>query len=178
MNTLESKNIKLRALEPTDVEILFQWENDPGLWQISNTITPYSKYIIKQYIKNSHLDIYQTKQLRLMIDLKENDCSKTIGTIDLFDFDAYHQRAGVGVLIKEKKDRKKGYASKALDLFIQYCFETLQLHQLYCNISSENNSSLNLFQKHGFEIVGEKRDWLKDGGAWRNEYLLQRVMEE
>jgi diamine N-acetyltransferase len=177
MNILESKNIKLRALEPTDVELLFKWENDPDLWLISNTLAPFSKYIIKQYIKNSHLDIYQTRQLRMMIDLKEKVGANTIGAIDLFDFDAYHHRAGIGILIKEEKDRKKGYASEALELFIHYCFNTLQLHQVYCNISSDNHSSLKLFQKHGFVIVGEKKDWLRDGDSWRGEFLLQRVRE-
>jgi len=177
MNKLESLNIKLRALEPADVDLLFQWENDPDLWLISNTLAPFSKYILKQYIKNSQLDVYQTKQLRMMIDLKEKKGVNTIGTIDLFDFDAYHHRAGIGILIKEEKDRKKGYASEALNLFIQYCFQTLQLHQVYCNISAENQSSLKLFQKHGFVIVGEKKDWLRDGDAWTSEYLLQKVRE-
>jgi len=134
-------------------------------------------YVIKKYIENSHLDIYQTKQLRMMIDLKEMELTKTIGTIDLFDFDPYHHRAGIGILIKEEKERKKGYASDALELFITYCFKTLQLHQVYCNVSSDNKSSLKLFQKHGFEIIGEKKEWLKDGEEWKSEFLLQLVNE-
>ena len=178
MSILESENIRLRALEPADAELLFKWENDPDLWLISNTLVPYSKYIIKQYIKNSHLDIYQTKQLRMMIDLKKEDGMDTIGSIDLFDFDPYHQRAGIGILIKDVKDRGKGYASEALGLFIQYCFQTLQLHQVYCNVSADNDSSLKLFQKQGFVVVGEKKEWLRDGTSWRSEYLMQLIREE
>lgn len=177
MSVLESENIRLRALEPADVDLLFRWENDTGLWMISNTLVPYSKYIIKQYIKNSHLDIYQTRQLRMMIDLKREDKVDTIGTIDLFDFDPYHLRAGIGILIKEEKDRKKGYAAEALKLFIHYCFQTLQLHQVYCNVSADNESSLKLFLKQGFIVVGEKKEWLRDGKTWRSEYLLQLIRE-
>jgi diamine N-acetyltransferase len=154
MSGLESEHIRLRALEPADIELLFNWENDPDLWLISNTLVPFSKYIIRQYIKNSHLDIYQTKQLRMMIDLKRGDDLDPIGTIDLFDFDPYHLRAGIGILIKEEKDRRKGYASEALKLFVQYCFRTLQLHQVYCNVSEDNDSSLKLFQKQGFVVIG------------------------
>ena len=63
--------IILRALEPTDIDALYKWENDPEIWHVSNTCTPYSKYILEKYIENSHLDIYQVKQLRLMIDIRE-----------------------------------------------------------------------------------------------------------
>lgn len=175
MSVLESENISLRALEPSDVDLLFRWENDSNLWLLSNTLVPYSKYILKRYIRNSHLDIYQTRQLRLMIDHKRKEGTDTIGAIDLFDFDPYHLRAGIGILIKEEKDRKKGYASEALNLFIRYCFQTLQLHQVYCNVSADNESSLKLFLKQGFVVVGEKKEWLRDGKSWRSEYLMQLI---
>ncbi|RLC22496.1 MAG: N-acetyltransferase, partial [Deltaproteobacteria bacterium] len=77
----------LRALEPTDVDVLFEWENNEKLWHLSNTITPFSRFTMEQYILNAHQDIYTTKQLRLMIDKKEPDGNNPIGSIDLFDFD-------------------------------------------------------------------------------------------
>ena len=177
MDVLESERIKLRALETSDIDLLFEWENDPDLWLISNTLSPFSRFILKKYIQNSHLDIYQTKQLRLMIDLKQQDKTETIGTIDLFDFDPYHFRTGIGILIKEVKHRNKGYASEALKLIMDYCFDFLQLHQLYCNVPSDNTTSLNLFRKHGFTVVGEKKEWLRNGDKWIDEYLLQRIRD-
>ncbi len=169
--------IRLRALEPEDLELLYRWENDMEIWGVSNTINPYSRYILERYIENSHLDIYQLKQLRMMIDVKTSGMKKprTIGTIDLFDFDPYHNRAGVGILIGEKSYRKKGYASQALSQFIKYAFNTLQLHQLYCNIATDNLESLGLFTKNGFLITGEKKDWLKTTSGYKNEYLLQLI---
>jgi diamine N-acetyltransferase len=175
----ESKGteIILRALEPSDIDLLYHWENDPSIWKVSNTIVPYSKFILNKYLENSHLDIYQTKQLRLMIDLreKEKDAPKTIGTVDLFDFDPYHNRAGVGILIGDKSERKKGFASLSLKKLINYAFDTLQLHQIYCNILTENKESLSLFQKHGFELIGEKKEWIKMPGKYIGEYMLQLI---
>ncbi|MBN1415046.1 MAG: GNAT family N-acetyltransferase [Bacteroidales bacterium] len=175
MNSTSS--IILRALEPEDLDVLFKWENDPEIWKVSSTITPYSRYILEKYIENAHLDIYQVKQLRMMIDVKELPRKKArpIGTIDLFDFDPYHNRAGVGILIGEKTDRKKGYASEALAQFIRYAFHTLQLHQLYCNIATDNHESIGLFTRNGFAISGEKKDWLKTSAGYRNEYILQLI---
>jgi diamine N-acetyltransferase len=172
-----SPEIVLRALEPSDIELLYSWENDLAIWRVSNTITPYSKYILRKYLENSHHDIYQTKQLRLMIDLKYDKGRKTksIGTVDLFDFDPYHNRAGVGILIADKSERKKGYASRTLKKLINYAFHTLQLHQIYCNILTENKDSLKLFQNHGFKIIGEKKEWIKIPEKYIGEYMLQLI---
>jgi len=171
---LESKRIKLRALEPADVELLYKWENNTSLWHVSNTLTPFSKYILKKYIENSHLDIFEAKQLRLIIDVIENT-PFSVGAIDLFDFDAYNKRAGLGILINDINYRKKGYASEALKLIIDYAFNYLKLHQLYCNISIDNATSINLFEGHGFVKTGEKIDWLNDGKKWKNEAIFQLI---
>jgi diamine N-acetyltransferase len=152
---IKGKKITLRALELADAELLYQWENDMTLWHLSNTLTPFSKFTLEQYILNAHQDIFTIKQLRLMIDLVEEN--KTIGSIDLFDFDPNHRRAGLGILIL-RDYRGKGYASEALDLMIDYGFQTLKLHQLFCNIGVSNKESLNLFTKKKF------RDHRKEKG--------------
>lgn len=162
--------ITLRAIEPEDIELLYSWENDPEIWEVSHTLVPYSKYILALYIKNSDKDIYETKQLRLMIDTNEG---KTIGAIDLFDFEPYHSRVGVGLLIHNKEDRSKGYASEALDLLISFCFKKLNIHQMYANIESRNKISLGLFEKHGFRICGTKKEWLRTDSGWKDEMMLQ-----
>lgn len=169
------KNINLRALEPEDLDCLYLWENNPEVWQVSNTHAPFSKYILRKYLENSHLDIYQTKQLRLIIELVHAQHVKPLGAVDLFDFDPHHLRAGIGILIADKTDRRKGFGKKALKLLIDYCFSILKLHQLYCNITVDNQISLELFQKMGFSIIGLKKDWIKTPDGWLDEYILQLI---
>jgi len=165
--------INLRALEPEDLELLYEWENNNSNWIISNTITPFSKYTLKRYVKNSHKSIYETGQLRLMIEIIES--GKTIGAIDLFDFDPFHTRAGVGILIADASERRKGYASMALNCTINYCFDILQLHQLYCNILGNNCESMDLFKKVGFREIGIKKDWIKTPRGFIDEHLFQMI---
>ena len=152
------KSIRLRALEPEDLELLYDWENNDSYWAISNTISPFSKYTLKRYLENSHKNIFETGQLRFMIDHILDNI--TIGTIDIFDFDAFHKRAGIGILIANESYRRKGYGSMSLTCLIKYCFKTLQLHQLYCNILSNNCESMDLFRKQGFIQIGIKKDWI------------------
>ena len=170
---MTGKNIILRAVEPSDIDLLYKWENDTSVWHISNTVEPFSKFVLEQYVMNSHQDIYAAKQLRLMIDMiKTDNGNSTIGGIDLFDFDPINKRAGVGILITKEK-RGKGYASEALDLLTEYCFNISNLHQIYCNIPVDNEHSLNMFKKHKFEIIGVKKQWLFINNKWIDEYLLQ-----
>jgi diamine N-acetyltransferase len=163
----------LRALEPEDIDLLYQWENNSEIWHLSNTITPFSRYILKKYIESSHQDIYQTRQLRLMIDVNENGVNKTVGAIDLFDFEPQHLRVGIGVLIGDYEERGKGYADKALKALLEYVFNVLQLNQVYCNILTSNTISLNLFKKHGFEVIGTKKKWIKTSDGFADEEILQ-----
>ena len=170
---LHGNKIFLRALEPADLELLYKWENNTSLWNTSETLSPISKFILKRYLENAHKDIYENKQLRLMIQLtKEN---RPVGTIDLFDFDHYHKRAAVGILIAEDTDRKKGYASEALELIGNYCFEHLNLNQIYCTISKKNSPSLELFKNAGFRITGTREKWNWTSEGYTDEYFLQRI---
>lgn len=170
---MQYENINLRAPEPEDLELLYEWENNNSYWLISNTVVPFSKFTLKRYIENSHKDIFETGQTRLMIDYIPDKI--TIGTIDIFDFDSFHKRAGIGILIANEEYRKKGYASTALKCLISYCFKTLQLHQLYCNILASNCESMDLFAKHGFTRTGIKKDWIKSSDGYLDEYMYQLI---
>ena len=169
---LSGTKIKLRAIEPSDIDLLHKWENDRSIWRVSNTVTDFSRQAIKEYIA-SITDIYADKQLRLMICFTSNN--KSIGCIDLFDFDSNNMKAGVGILIAESSERQKGYASEALYLLINYCFTTLNLHQLYCNIHVDNAASLRLFKKNGFQEIGVKKNCIRNGNERVDEYIYQLV---
>jgi diamine N-acetyltransferase len=165
--------IRLRAIEKSDLEYIYNWENDPSNWSYSYTYTPFSKDVLKIYIEQAGQDIYTSKQLRLMIDLEDNGNIKTIGCVDLFDFEPRHQRAGVGILIGDLANRKNGYASEALKQLVAYAFSTLNLNQLFCNIAVDNAASLALFTNHGFSIIGTKKQWLYINNNWVDEHTLQ-----
>ncbi len=175
MSILTGERISLRALEPGDVDLLYSWENNSNIWSVSNTLAPFSRFVLEKYIAESHMDIFQTKQLRLMIDISEKGDTDTIGAIDLFDFDPMHERAGIGILISEKRYMNRGYASEALELLIDYSFTILQLHQLFCHIDCDNKVSIKLFEKFRFRVTGEKKDWNKSPEGWKSVYMLQLI---
>lgn len=166
---LKSNKICLRAVEPTDLDILMLWENNPEFWPVSNTLAPFSKELLDQYVHSAQ-DIYAVKQIRLMIN--EIATQKTVGSIDLFDFDPRHQHAGVGILI-DPDFRKKGFALDAIELVKKYACDIVGIRNLSATILEDNKASILLFEKAGFEKIGQRKKWFNKGDFWLDELIYQ-----
>jgi len=166
------QKIYLRALEPSDLELLYQWENNVEIWPVSQTIAPFSKYTLKEFIRYLSQDIYTSKQLRLMVD--EKGSHQTVGIVDLFDIDPLNLRAGIGILILPDFCRQ-GYASEALKLIENHAFNRLHLHQIYSNVMMNNEASLRLFTHAGFTVVGIKKEWQLTPQGFVDEVILQKI---
>lgn len=169
---LENNTIRLRAPEPEDLDLLYAWENDTSLWDKGASIVPFSRYSIKQYLIDNKYDIYVDKQLRLMVTLGET--GELAGATDLYDFDPFHRRAGVGILI-DRKFRGKGYALQALSLLEEYAFRFLNLKQLYAVIPAQNKNSIRLFTKAGYHQTGLLEKWLSTGDSFQDAWIMQKL---
>ena len=152
----------------------YDTENDKSLWKYSNTSSPFSKHSLKKFIENSHLDIIEHKQVRLVLSDKNN---LPFGFIDLFKYDMINKRAGVGIIIFEKY-RSRGLGSISLDLIENYVKKHIPIHQLYANISSENTESIKLFEKHNYLKVGNKKDWIYYNNKYFDELLYQKILDK
>ena len=170
MNLLESAIIRLRAPEPEDLELLYKWENDTSLWLAGNTRAPYSRFQLKQYIAGTSFDIYETKQLRLMI--VDKTTTETVGTVDLFDFEMHHSRVALGLFVASEF-QGKGYARESLQLVEEYVFNFLKINQLYVQIAESNMASRKLFENK-YEIHGMLKHWVKTPEGFENILTYQK----
>jgi len=170
MNWLENDRIKLRALEPEDLQFLYQWENDTRLWEYGSTLSPFSKYVLHQYLESASRDIFEARQLRFMIVEKESDT--VLGTVDLYDFDPLHGRVGIGILLDEAF-QGKGYAVQTLSLVKEYAFGFLHVNQLFAYIPWDNLPSLRLFKRSGYAEAGCLKKWNRTVDGWRDVFIYQ-----
>ena len=148
---LKGKNLVLRPLQNTDLDFLFEIENNIENWQFGSEKKKYNKQELLDYITNAKTDISLAKQYRFVIDLN----STPIGFIDLFNYT--NDSAGMGVIITEKY-RKKGFAREALNLLTDYAFIILDINQLHATVTKDNLESIKLFTSCGFEPKKEKKD--------------------
>ena len=163
--------LKYRALEPEDVTMLFKWENDLEINEVSLSKVPFSKYILEQYIAQAHLDIQQAGQYRFVLEVTEGNA---VGCVDLFDYDAIDRRAAIGIII-EKRYRLKGYAAEAITLMKDYAFNRIGMRQLHCSVGVSNEKSLQLFRSAGFTEIGIRKDWSFRNGAFHDVVEFQFI---
>ena len=170
---LKNDLVTLRALEPTDLDTLFQWENDTALWVVSDTVAPYSREALWNYLQQYTGDIYAQRQLRLMITLTED--GTPVGTVDFLNFDPLNNRAELGLFIAAKQ-RGKGLGRQALELLTAYAREHLGLRQIYVFIALDNEVCLTLFEDYGYRRTGVLQSWVKRGNTYRDVALLQMIL--
>ena len=150
-------DMSLRTAEPFDADLIYSWENDRKVWRVSETSSPTSRFQVEQFLLGNS-DIVTNRQLRLMIETKEAD--RPVGCADLFEYDPINGHVGLGILIDESC-RRRGYATRAIRMVIDYLFNNLMVHQVYCLIDELNTESQQLFTKLGFRVCGRRVDWIK-----------------
>ncbi len=164
--------VRLRAMEPEDLDVLYTIENDTSIWKLGLTNVPYSRFVLHDFMANNTGDIYTDKQVRLII---ENEAGEMVGMVDLLKFDPKNQKAELGILISSGY-RGKGYAKATISQIHEYALSTLHLHQLYVVIAASNTASLDLFRKYGYQQSGSLHDWLFDGSTYYDAIILQRLL--
>lgn len=164
--------VRLRAIEPEDIELLYGIENDRRLWNVGVTNVPYSHYVIRDYIANTSSDIYTDKQLRLIV---ENEDGIAVGIVDLVNFDPRHLRAEIGVVILDAH-RRHGYAYSALSQLLDYALSVLHLNQLYAFVAADNEACRSLFSKLGFDSSANIRQWLLGDNGFEDAVLMTRLL--
>ena len=175
MSYLTGKQIELRAVEPEDLDALYRWENDSSLWIYGSTVSPFSRYLLKQYIESYTADITRDKQLRLIIMRKES--RQVIGAIDCFDYDITNRKAAIGLLI-DPDHKRQGFGRDALETFIEYAFRFLHLHQLYVHIPVCNTASIALFRTCGFHESTRLKDWIRLPQGYTDALIFQKFNRE
>lgn len=168
---MQAENIYIRALEPEDLEFLYLNENSPESWQWGGQKNIFSKHDLVKFIESSHKDITITGQKKFVIALKNDDTR--IGTVDLYEYDAVNRNVSLGLIFYDVVQRGNGYGFEVVELMKKFCFEQLAVHQIYCEVQISNNISVALFEKCGFVLCGEKKDWIQNNGKWEDVKCFQ-----
>ncbi len=164
--------VKLRAMEPEDLDMLYAIENDRQLWAVGVTSVPYSRYVLHDYIANTRNDIYADGQVRFMV---ENEGGEVVGIADLMNFDPKNNKAELGIAIM-RQYRRQGYAMDVIRQMADYALSVLHLHQLYVVVGISNGAAIDLFRKAGYQETVSLHDWLYDGRKYEDALVLQTFL--
>ena len=168
---LKSNLLRLRAVEPEDLDLMYLIENDTELWPLGQSSVPFSHYALKQYIAESCNDFFHDRQLRLVIETADG---VSVGFVDLQNYDPLHHRAEVGIVVVPEK-QGQGIATEALRLLAQYVSTHLGIHQLYAIVPEDNKPSIALFRRCEYEQTIVLKDWLSTPAGWKSVLVFQKV---
>lgn len=154
---LKSEILRLRPLEEEDLNLLYEWENNSANWQYTNTLMPYSKHTLLEYIRNCKTDFLSQESLKLIIELADGTA---VGTLDVFNIDHFNGRAELGVFL-DSKYRDNGYATTAYNLFKDYAFNFLGWKNLYSIVPKKNSPMHAVMHRTGFLSSGTLKNWIK-----------------
>ena len=167
--------LRIRALEPEDIDYVFALENDPSTWRSGTLLAPISRHTITQMVTITP-SIAESAQVRFV--LHDHPNQEPLGLFDLFNIDLINQNASIGLIIYPEENRNCGFATEALALLEHYAFQHVQLHSLYAEIFAENIPSLKLFLSANYEVIGTKKQWIRRyPNRFYDVVCLQKVSE-
>ena len=166
---LKGNKVRLRAVEPEDLDLMYLIENDAELWPCGHTTVPFSHFSLKQYLSENTNDLFRDRQLRLVIETLDGI---GVGFLDLQNFEPMHLRAEVGIVVVMEQQHC-GIATEALQLLKEYAFSFLGLKQLYAYIPDDNIASQALFSRCGYKKTATLQDWLRKPAGWQSVYVFQ-----
>lgn len=148
-----SKRMKLRALETSDVNLLFKW---------------YQQNELMPYVYNENLDlsvedhksrIINQKNTEKLLMLTLHD-GKPIG--ECYYSDILNKSCKVGIKIWDHDYRSKGYGKEGMQMLIAHLFGGMGFKMVFLEVFEENEIALKLFESIGFKITGKKNDFFVD----------------
>lgn len=166
--------IYLRALEPEDYKTSVTWRNDPD---IQNMIGGHkyfvSSEIESQWVENS---IHSKDKMVLAVCLRED--GRYIGNVMLQNIDWINRTGRVPVMIGDKNEWNKGYATEARMMMLKFAFEERGLHRIDAYILENNISSIKLHEKCGFKVEGMLRKSVFKNGQYYNQVVMGLLKED
>lgn len=164
--------LHLRAVDHSDLEWLYFQENKVELWQYSRVRAPMSRSFLRRLIDETLLPIEESKQFKLIIELRSENMQKPIGMIDLSDVDIHNFRAELGLVIYELQHRNCGYGTRIFSMFEKFVNQYLGLRVLYCHVVRDNEKAVSFFLKQKFEQVGVLKNWIRHADGCKDVVIL------
>lgn len=167
---LKGEYVILRPIRRSDLEYFLKWFNDPEVTQYLSFYVPMTEMAEEKYIEsladrvNSHAGF--------IIEAREHDGPKPIGTIGLDRINNKDHVATFGIAIGEKDYWSKGYGTEAARLIVRYGFEQLNLHRISSVAYSFNERSIRMHRKVGFTEEGRKREAVFKNGAYQDDVVF------
>lgn len=142
---LKGEKVTLRKITKEDTDNIVKWRNSEGVQKNffdQDLLTP---EIHTWWLENR----VETGQVAQFI-IVDNETGKDIGTTFIRDIDYKNKKGEYGIFIGEVIAKGKGLGTEAGKLTLEYAFNELKLHKVFCRVFTENKGAIKADLKAGF----------------------------
>ena len=162
---MSGKRIFLSPMSEEDAEIYTVWMNDREITDnLGSSTMVFSEEAERDWIEENSGE-YQ-------FAIIERESGEIIGNCGIQAVTHTFQRAELGLFIGEEENRNKGYGKEVLSLLLEYCFDTLNLHNVMLKVFSFNEQAIHTYNRVGFKEIGRRREaYYAKGRFWDEVYM-------
>lgn len=162
---MSGKRIFLSPMSEEDAEIYTVWMNDREITDnLGSSTMVFSEEAERGWIEENSGE-YQ-------FAIIERESGEIIGNCGIQAVTHTFQRAELGLFIGEEENRNKGYGKEVLSLLLEYCFDTLNLHNVMLKVFSFNEQAIHTYNRVGFKEIGRRREaYYAKGRFWDEVYM-------
>ena len=175
MNTWEGKLVRLRALEPEDWEVHYEWNHDSDMPRNLHYIWfPQSRAAVKKWTEEGAVQRPVGDNVDLVI---ETLAGQHVGTVGVQNADTRNGTFKYGIAVLREHQRK-GYASEAILILLRHYFNHLRYQKVIATVYSFNEASMKLHERFGFQLEGRLRRMIYSGGQYHDELIYGMTDDE
>lgn len=145
MFCLKNENIVVREFRKDDIENKVKWINDKRNNKYLHYDIPLCEEKTLEWYKNKAKNRFDC-----VIEYQD----VPIGWIGLIGIDDINQKAEFYITIGNDEFKRRGIATRATKLILEYAFKELNLNKVYLNVDEENEAACKLYEKIGFNKEG------------------------
>lgn len=171
----ETERLLIRKIEQRDSEMMFEYRSD-GRTNKFQSFIPKSILEVQELIANCPKSINIPKTWFQLV-LLEKSTQQIIGDIGLLFFDTENMQVELGCTLN-KSFQKRGFASEALKVAIDYLFQDLSKHRVMASIDPRNTKALELVSRLGMRRKAHFRESIFMNEQWVDDVVYAQLKKD
>ena len=173
LDIIRGCKVNLRPIKLEDTPLIVKWRNNPKVMENFIFQIPFTEEMHMLWMNTK---VKKGEVVQYIIE--EAETSTPVGSVYLRDIHKEYRSAEYGIFIGEDSGRGKGYGTETAKLFVEYMFESLNLHRIFLRVLDGNEIACKSYEKAGFKHEGIFRDMVKIDGIYRDVIFMAKINEK
>lgn len=181
---IQGERVRLRALEPSDVDTIWGWHQDHEFHVLDGWVYPSPRSQIAELVERVSAPAYSGVWLGIETrtetgtgTMAETGTGTLIGYTNLKRASEEHRTADFGIAIG-RDHWDGGYGTDATRTMLRFGFTQMNLHRVALGVMDDNARAQRVYEKCGFQVEGRERESKFRDGRWHDMVRMSILASE